>query len=96
MLRRFGITALLLLALALTTGCSAKTKFFVESDTSWTGTINGAGTISGNGNATYKVVGKIDCIVVTKATVPGYVRVRIDGHPWYETSDPMGVVTACD
>ena len=83
-------------ALLLLGGCSKQFRVEIQSDTCWTGTINGDQGISDCGNSSYKVIGVMRCVRVHKDTVNGYLRVRIDGRPWAETTDNLGVVQACE
>lgn len=92
------VTCLLLAALSLAlgaSGCSKRYRVQVESDTCWDGVIDEGQAIYDCGNATYKVIGTMKCVRVQKKTNAGYVRVRIDGGPWAETTDPLGIVQVC-
>lgn len=95
--------ALLLLA----SGCSTKVE--VQSDTSWTGVVNGA-SVAGQGSSTWdakipsggsKYQGQElhGCATFTKTTESGVLRVRFHGwngdDRWVSTSAPFGSATAC-
>ena len=90
--------ALVLLAALLlaATGCSKRHKVEVQSDTCWDGLINNDQHINYCGNATFKVIGDLQCVKVQKQTINGVLRVRIDGRPWAETTEPNGLVQVCD
>lgn len=98
-MKRTLVLALLLaaaLAAALAAGgCSKRYRIEIQSDTCWNGVIDEGQTIFDCGNSSYKVVGAMKCVRVQKATNEGYVRVRIDGGPWAETTAPLGVVQVC-
>jgi hypothetical protein len=76
-------------------GCSKRYQIDIESDTCWQGNVDSQG-ISGCGNSTYKVIGPMRCVVLSKQTPIGYLRVRIDGRAWTETSAPYGSLEACE
>lgn len=91
---------LLLLAVALvaalgSAGCSKRYRIEIQSDTCWDGVIDEGQGIFDCGNTSYKVVGALRCVRVQKRTNEGYVRVRIDGGPWGETTAPLGIVQVC-
>jgi hypothetical protein len=77
-------------------GCSKKYQIEIESDTCWTGSVNNDQSITDCGNSRYKVVGALRCVRLTKTTANGYLRVRIDGRPWAETTEANGTVQACE
>lgn len=90
----------LLLAAALAaalagSGCSKRYRIEIQSDTCWDGVIDRGQTIFDCGNSSYKVIGALNCVRVQKRTSNGYLRVRIDGGPWAETTDPLGIVQVC-
>lgn len=91
-----------LLALALlgllfvpAAGCSKRYRIEIQSDVCWYGTVNDNQGISGCGNVTYKVVGRLGCVRIQKSGGAGYVRVRIDDGPWVDSSDVNGLVQVC-
>jgi hypothetical protein len=57
--------------------------------------VDNSNGISGCGNSTYKVVGPMRCVVLSKTSPQGYLRVRIESGPWAETSDSYGSVEVC-
>lgn len=89
------LLAALLVPAAASTGCSKRYRIEIQSDTCWDGVIDDGQAIFDCGNASYKVVGSMRCVRVQKKTNNGYVRVRVDGGPWGETSDPLGIVQVC-
>lgn len=101
-MKRRTLSAALLAALLAwtglaTVGCAKRYKIEVQSNTCWTWSADGQGsTVSRDcGNASYKVAGKIDCVTIENITDTGYVRIRIDGGTWAESSAPRGVAKAC-
>ena len=89
-----AVLAVLTVLVALS-GCSKRYRVEIQSDTCWQGSIDNTQNISGCGNSTYKVVGPMNCAVLNKTSPQGYLRVRIDGRAWAETSDPYGSIEAC-
>ena len=94
------LALLLLLAAVLAVsfaagGCSKRYRIEIQSDTCWDGVIDEGQTIFDCGNSSYKVIGALRCVRVQKKTNEGYVRVRIDGGPWGETTAPLGIVQVC-
>lgn len=89
----FGILALATLALA--SSCSKTSRIEIQSDTCWDGKVNDDQAVNACGNASYKIVGKLGCSSFQKQTVDGYLRVRVDGGPWAETTAPNGLVRVC-
>jgi hypothetical protein len=97
---RFGLTLLVLL-----TGCGG-TTLVVESDTSWAGSVDGFGSISGRFRAEYDL-GDADgkCWTVSKTTEAGTLRAYSKTSEWFglgnqvsgesKTTEPMGTVTGC-
>lgn len=47
------------------------------------------------GRGNYRVAGTIHCVRVTNQADTGYVRVRIDGGPWSESTNAHGTAIAC-
>jgi hypothetical protein len=82
------------LALA-TCGCAAKV-IEVQSDTSWTGNVNG-GSVDGSGTTSYELTGKTACYVFQKATKAGSLRVKVKKGMGEEpsTTAAYGVVSGC-
>jgi hypothetical protein len=93
--------ALLFLAM----GCGG-TTLVVESDTSWSGSVDGFGPVAGRFKAEYDLgdaSGK--CWTVSKATEAGTLRVYSKTSEWFglgdqvsgesTTTQPMGTVTGC-
>jgi hypothetical protein len=91
--------------LVLLTGCGG-TTLVVESDTSWAGSVDGFGAISGRFKAEYELHdadGK--CWTVSKTTEAGTLRVYSKTSEWFglgdqvsgesTTTEPMGTVTGC-
>ena len=91
--------------LVLATGCGG-TTLVVESDTSWAGTVEGYGPISGRLRAEYDLgdaAGR--CWTVSKATEAGTLRAYSRTSEWFglgsqvsgesTTTRPMGAVTGC-
>jgi hypothetical protein len=96
MIRRLAVTALLCTALALLGGCSKTHRIQIESDTCWAGFVNNDLSIADCGNATYKIVGLLQCVRVQKTTSTGYLRVRIDSRPWADATGTLGQVQVCE
>ena len=96
MRKRFAVLLLLCATLLAADGCSKTHKVEIESDTCWTGTVNYELSISDCGNATYKIVGRLQCVRLTRSTASGYLRVRIDNRPWAETTPSITQVQVCD
>jgi len=95
--KRFTPVSLLVAALVAFTaaGCSKDHKIEVVSDTCWIGQVDNGQTMSECGNVSYKIIGSMKCVRVTKQFRDGYVHVRVDGGPWAETTDSAGVAQAC-
>lgn len=85
-----AVTALVVLV-GLLTGCSTKVK--VESNTSWTGAVNGA-SVEGTGNTTYELRGDNKCVVFQKSTTQGFLTIKGD-VPTTTTTAEYGVVSGC-
>ena len=91
--------------LAFVMGCGGST-LVVDSDTSWAGSVDGYGAISGRLRAEYDLgAGAGHCWTVSKATEAGTLRVYSDRSEWFglgnevsgesTTTEPMGTVTGC-
>lgn len=93
--RRTPFLAVLALLLAASSGCSTQTRFEVQSDTCWDGFVDRQGRLAECGDKSYRVVGTIQCVQVQKQTQNGYLRVRIEGRSWVETTEPFGSVSVC-
>ena len=90
--RRCAMYVLLLLTLMLgMCGCSVKVQ--VESDTSWTGVVNGA-SVEGSGSKTYTLRESNKCVVFQKETSRGFLTIKGD-VPTTTTTAEFGVVSAC-
>jgi len=83
-------------ALAVLGGCSKRETITIESDTCWNGVVNADAGITGCGNASYTVKGRLDCVQVTRTTSNGFVRIRIDGRPWAETTSSVPTLKVCN
>jgi hypothetical protein len=95
-----AIVLLLALLLAVTatvmlTGCSERHHIEVQSDVCWDGIINDDQRVTECGNVSYKVTGKLKCVVLQKQNATGYLRVRIDSRAWSETTESFGKVQVC-
>ncbi len=79
----------------------------IESDTTWTGTIEGS-PVSGRGDATYTMSATGaggGCVTIRKTTEAGTLRVIIEQGTWFDlgndiqfeatTTEPMGTVSGC-
>lgn len=84
-----------LLAAFASGGCSKRYRIEIQSDTCWNGVIDEGQTIFDCGNSSYKVIGQLKCVRVQKSTAEGFLRVRIDGGPWAETTESLGIVQVC-
>lgn len=86
--------------------CSGKT-LHVESDTSWSGSVDQFGPIQGHGNAQYDLGdshGRV-CWKIDKATSVGVLRAYADDDTWFglgseidgeaSTTAPSGSVEGC-
>ena len=92
---RLLIAALLLAVAALLTGCSERHHIEVQSNACWDGIINNEQHVNECGNVSYKVTGKLKCIVIQKQNSNGYLRIRIDQRAWTETTEPFGLLQVC-
>ncbi len=95
-IRRLRIPVLFALLLALGSGCSKESRIQIESDTCWEGFVDGQARLADCGDKSYRVVGPFDCVTVSKQTVNGTLRLRIEGGGWIETSEPLGSLTICN
>ncbi len=86
---------LLLLAFGGLSGCKRDHRVEIQSDTCWDGRVNGDAGISGCNYKSYRIVGKMGCVKVQKQSVNGFLRLRVDGGAWSETSEPFGLVQIC-
>ena len=87
-------------------GCGGRVVH-IESDTSWTGTIDGIGQVSGRGGQTFALdaVSTPVCWTITKSTSAGTLRVYSEASTWFglgedveaeqTTTAPNGQVTGC-
>jgi hypothetical protein len=87
-------------------GCGGRV-IHIESDTSWSGTIDGIGAISGRGSKTFALdaVSSPICWTITKTTAAGTLRVYSEQSTWFglgedieaeqTTTEPNGDVTGC-
>jgi hypothetical protein len=94
-IKRLVVAAALCLALVPLAGCSRTYHIQIQSDTCWEGLVNGDQFLSDCGDSNYKVVGKLTCMRVSKITANGYLRMRVDGGPWAETTQDHGVLQIC-
>lgn len=95
MFRRFCSLALFALVLAAGSGCAKKSRIEVQSDTCWDGFVDNQARLEACGNQNYEVLGTITCVSLRKQTQNGYLRVRIEGGPWAETTEPNGTASVC-
>ncbi len=94
-LRVLTAAALLLLVVFAGVGCSKNHRIEIQSDTCWDGIVNEQQNINGCNNKNYKIVGELGCVRVQKQTGIGYLRVRVDGGAWSETSEQFGLLQIC-
>lgn len=85
----------LMLLLAAGSGCSQRTRIEVQSDTCWSGFVDRQARLEECGDKSYRVTGNMDCVSLSKQTPEGYLRVRIEGGPWAETTAAFGTVSVC-
>ena len=95
MIQRFLAVAFLCAVLGVLGGCSKRHHIEIQSDTCWTGSVDNTQSIYDCGNTSYKVVGPMRCVRVQKQSLDGYLRIRVDGGAWSETSAPYGITQAC-
>jgi len=94
-LRVMASAALLLFVGLGGTGCSKNHRVEIQSDTCWDGIINGQQNISGCGDQNYKIIGELGCARIQKQTAIGYLRLRVDGGAWTETTEQFGLLQTC-
>jgi hypothetical protein len=95
-----------LASVALLSACSEK-DLVIESNTSWRGSVDRVGELSGKGSARYTIKdtqGQI-CWVFTKTTTAGVLRVYAEDKTWFglgtevdsddTTFEPNGQVRGC-
>jgi hypothetical protein len=87
-------------------GCGGRV-IHIESDTDWSGTIDGIGVVSGRGSKTFALdaVSSPICWTITKLTDAGTLRVYSEASTWFglgedieaeqTTAEPHGDVTGC-
>ena len=87
-------------------GCGGRV-IHIESDTSWTGTIDGVGAVAGRGSKSFTLDATSSpvCWVITKTTAAGTLRVYSEQSTWFglgedieaeqTTTEPNGDVTGC-
>jgi len=90
------VPVLLACAALMLCGCSRQIE--VQSDTSWTGNLNG-GSVEGRGYQTYtlKFENNVSCYVFQKQTEAGFLRVKAKKGQADEpsTTAAYGVVSGC-
>ena len=86
---------LLLLAFGGISGCKKDHRIEIQSDTCWDGRVNDTAGISGCNNKNYRIIGTMGCVKVQKQSVNGFLRIRVDGGAWSETSEQFGLVQIC-
>ncbi len=96
-----AIVSTLLLA-----GCGTRVVH-IDSDTTWSGTIDGFGSVSGRGNKTYTLDAASSpvCWTIAKTTGPGTLRVYSEQDTFFglgseveaesTTTEANGTVTGC-
>lgn len=94
-LRNLVVTALMLCTILAAGGCSKRHRIEIESNTCWDGIINNQQGISGCNNKNYKIIGELGCARIQKQTVAGYLRMRVNGGAWTETSEQFGLLQIC-
>lgn len=104
--RRRLATALPIVSMLLVAGCGNRV-IHIESDTDWSGTIDGIGVVSGRGSKTFALdaVSSPVCWTITKMTDAGTLRVYSEASTWFglgedieaeqTTTEPHGDVTGC-
>lgn len=104
---RRGLAATLTIVTTLfVAGCGGRV-IHIESDTDWSGTIDGIGVVSGRGSKTFALdaVSSPICWTITKLTDAGTLRVYSEASTWFglgedidgeqTTTEPHGDVTGC-
>jgi hypothetical protein len=93
------IAVALLAGLALAgSGCTNNDHHVaVESNSCWIAVFDRQAASGSNdcGNSSYRVAGNIHCVRVTNQADTGFVRVRIDGGQWVESTAPHGTAEVC-
>jgi len=92
---RLMLLVALTLLLAASSGCSERTRIEVQSDTCWSGFVDRQARLEQCGDKSYRVTGTMECVSLSKQTPEGYLRVRIEGGPWAETTAAFGTVSVC-
>lgn len=95
MTQRLAVIAVSCAGLVLLAGCSRVYHIQIQSDTCWSGTVNDDQNISDCGSSNYKVEGKLTCVKIEKLSVDGYLRLRVDGGQWAETTESHGLIQVC-
>lgn len=79
----------------------------IESDTTWSGEIDGVGTVTGRGSKTFALDATTSpaCFTITKTADAGTLRVYVEQSTWFgigedvlaeqTTTEPGGSVTGC-
>jgi hypothetical protein len=88
----------------LVMGCGG-THLVVDSDTSWAGSVDGYGAISGHGHAEYDIDASHRCWTVQKLSEAGTLRAYATTSEWFglgdevngeaRTTAPQGSVRGC-
>ena len=86
---------LLVLCALLLVACGCSKKVEVQSDGCYHGTVGGQ-WIDACGNKTYKLDGDPKCAVFVRKDDGTFLRARIKGGRWQETTTPFDSVTVCD
>ena len=92
------VAALLAMLAVAGSGCTGNDHHVViESSSCWIAVFDRQAASQTNtcGNASYRIAGNIHCVTVTNQADTGYVRVRIDGGAWSESTAPRGTAEAC-
>ena len=95
MFKRLVLVVLVSAAGLAFAGCSKTYHIQIQSDTCWEGDVDGDEYFTDCGDSNYKVIGTLTCVELTKTTSNGYLRMRVDGGPWAQTTDPYGRVQIC-
>ena len=73
-------------------------KLEIKSNTLWTAVVDGSRAVDGELDETIDLQNEARpvCATVTKRTVDGYIRARINpGGEWVETDEPVGKIDPC-